>query len=59
MMKWLTRLVGISLLVDLAFILNFGWDNFITIDYWKSLPIAIIIILIWAFLALKTKPSSN
>lgn len=49
-MKWILRIIGLSIVIDIGFIAMFGWGYFQATEYWKSVPMAgLLCILWWAF----------
>lgn len=49
--KWFYRWIGISAVIDIGLIWLLGWSDFIAAAWWKSLPMAFVVIALWFALA--------
>ena len=55
LMRWVAQWIGLSIVIDLAFIMAWGWQNFLKVEYWKSLPMALIIMIPWIYIDLSLR----
>lgn len=47
MKKWISRLMWLSILVDIGFAVRFGWSEFMAVNYWKGAFLALAVFPFW------------
>lgn len=56
--KWFTRWVLLSVVFDIGLLMIFGWTDFLATEWWKSLPMTLLVMPLWLGISWALRKSS-